>query len=51
MVDIIIDKLTNSILDSKVQSAFETKVIEATESDMSNITDWLFDWKKIIDFQ
>jgi hypothetical protein len=48
MIEILIDELTNSIVERQTRLAFETKVLEATQSDIELTKDWLFDWKKEI---
>ena len=56
-LDIEIDKLTNSILNTVSGDSFQTDVLPITKSDLKNITKkngWLFSWaseNKIIDRQ
>jgi hypothetical protein len=57
LLDVEIDKLTNSILNTVLGDSFETDVLPVTKADLKNITKkngWLFSWvseSKIIDRQ
>jgi hypothetical protein len=57
LLDVEIDKLTNSILNTVSGDSFETDVLSVTKADLKNITKkngWLFSWvseSKIIDRQ
>lgn len=46
MIDIFIDKLTNSIQDRLTEETFETDVIEATFEELKNLKGWHFGWAK-----
>lgn len=50
-IDVIIDKLTNSIENSIFGDVFDTEVIQLTSKDKRQIkkAEWLFDWNKEID--
>jgi hypothetical protein len=47
-IDILIDKLTNSIENSISGDSFKTDVLPLTKDDLKNFkkSDWVFDWKK-----
>jgi hypothetical protein len=46
-IDIIIDRLTNSIENSISKDSFKTEVLPLTKEDLKNIKkpDWVFNWK------
>jgi hypothetical protein len=47
-IDVIIDKLTNSIENSISGDSFKTDVLPFTKDDLKNLkkADWLFNWKE-----
>src|ERR1700748_3710558 len=47
-IDIIIDKLTNSIENSISKDSFKTEVLPLTKDDLKKIKkpDWVFNWQK-----
>ena len=49
MIDIIIDRLTNSILNTISGDQFNTEIIQVTISEKGiSIKDWIFNWKQEI---
>ena len=49
MIDIVIDKLTNSIENVITGDSFSTEVLPLSSSDLKNVTKrkgWLFNWQK-----
>jgi hypothetical protein len=46
MVDIHIDRLTNSIVKRATGEVFETDVLEVVTEDLLNLSNWNFDWLK-----
>jgi hypothetical protein len=50
-IDVIIDKLTNSIENSVTSDVFDTEIIQLTSKDKRQIkkADWIFDWSKELD--
>jgi hypothetical protein len=50
-IDVIIDKLTNSIENTISGDVFNTEIIKLSSKDKRHIvkTDWLFDWSKELD--
>ncbi len=44
MIDIFIDELTNSIVETATGNIFETLISEATIEDLQQIKGWNFDW-------
>lgn len=50
LLDVIIDKLTNSIENTQTGETFDTEIVRLTEKELKLISkaDWQFNWKKEI---
>ena len=46
MIDIIVDELTNSIINRFSEEVFQTKIVKAEKAELLLLKDWNFDWLK-----